>query len=1198
MAKEILTLNGFLGGINKDADKTDLIHQGGMEDEVFLARNIFLDYRGKIILEYPESVANSSGTTSVTTTPIAPVKATATFTFSGLPNDVTRITISDYTGTTVTFEVDDTGDGAWGTYTAINPASSDAAGMATILVSAINTSTLKITATNPSSGVVLLTQDGFGVLGNTTFTLSDRANWDSNCSTNVPEAFTGGVDGFINNNAADKCIVYGGYFYQRQGVYKVGENITYSNHDKYHINEPHAGSIYTKFTADITHQTEGFDVLITPQRQQVTEWIDGVQGKWLDIFISSEAKTSIGSSSKIFGSTTVPRADIVREIYDLQEEPSSSISGSNLAQGSWDSASHSHMGLIGKWMEKQAHSQTTRHSTGGAAVGIRVNPHCCITANVFADHVGSDATYFDNTAESAAVCKEFVSDATVEPEDTDYSTGNTVSVSSIKEFQIWNDGNPSGGELNFSSTTDHMDHFDSSWGYSHLAFIVGKFAAGNASWGDDSAGYVYGPYATNHGSSSFSKEVLPNYIGNKDINIEYKLYHTTGVQSIDVWLWSWTGSNSNPGQQTHVYDATYSGSAIDTRLKQYKLDKIDIIEENGHQDWARHTFKYGSHHAIGGSYDENSISMIVVGFVKTGSTKGPELQPDAKTPIMAIRELSFSEPVTGGWNQDSQYILWQTRLKNDVESLTKRLGVFTAYADKQRITITKPATSGYTGRLYYQLTDPDGNGTGEKFFIADVSTDEGVKQAFSDEWIEFAGSNEEAVFILDQPPSSITYSFNSGYPDDAESINSLYKTSAVVGRQVYIGNCAKFTGYYRLTGGSGPLISFANSPNKIIADQATAADNNWVTNLNSLAAGDILTVTGSALNDGEYTVESISTTTDANDTITVTEALQNESVTSTKTTIEFRNYDAYDGEIILKSGLGKTAGYPDSFYIDLEFGGDTINVMESTGDRLFVFSSNALTVLNIAQDIEFIEATMPQMGVSKHRQVCQVGEGLAFINESGVYYFNGEQWRGLTDEKLNTIAIDADNCAIGYDANRSILHVWIDDQERYYYSLITNAWIGNTYDSSASIPDTNIAMGPKGFAHYEIGGAFKYIGTSNSSSATDRDYQFRTGQITCGSLGQTKKFYKVYVTTNGVGLTSRLRYSIDGSAFQTATTNGVYGQTTNGDQGLLDNATTACKIGGTGKTIEVLLEDIGASNARSDTIFTDISLIFRRKAIK
>ena len=124
------------------------------------------------------------------------VKSTATITFTDKPNETTTITLVDGDGTSATFEVDNgpggTGDGVVAGNIALDPATNNAAGIATILFQQVNASALKITATNPSSGVCTLEQDTAGRVGNTTITYSDSTNWGNNTSGVLPTAFTGG----------------------------------------------------------------------------------------------------------------------------------------------------------------------------------------------------------------------------------------------------------------------------------------------------------------------------------------------------------------------------------------------------------------------------------------------------------------------------------------------------------------------------------------------------------------------------------------------------------------------------------------------------------------------------------------------------------------------------------------------------------------------------------------------------------------------------------------------------------------------------------------------------------------------------------------------------------------------------------------------------------------------------------------------
>ena len=163
----------------------------------------YLD-KGFMVITEPSIVSNfvmSAGTEDGTTTYSGNTsgftnlyftgdsKATATLTFSDKPNETTTITLIDAAGTSKTFETDNDGDGAAGSNIACDPAANSGPGMATELFNEINgESSLGITATNPSSGVLTLTQDTATAAGNTTITTN------MNNVTGDITAFTGGAD--------------------------------------------------------------------------------------------------------------------------------------------------------------------------------------------------------------------------------------------------------------------------------------------------------------------------------------------------------------------------------------------------------------------------------------------------------------------------------------------------------------------------------------------------------------------------------------------------------------------------------------------------------------------------------------------------------------------------------------------------------------------------------------------------------------------------------------------------------------------------------------------------------------------------------------------------------------------------------------------------------------------------------------------
>ena len=139
------------------------------------------------------------GDVSATVTPDPYVAATTTFTFSGQPNEGSLILINDASGGAAQFEFDDDNSGVRSgaiALTGITEAGGGATGSAADLVAKINgVTTLGITATNPSPGVVVLTQDTAGAAGNQPIGVNPRSHFDSVCSVNIPTAFTGGSDG-------------------------------------------------------------------------------------------------------------------------------------------------------------------------------------------------------------------------------------------------------------------------------------------------------------------------------------------------------------------------------------------------------------------------------------------------------------------------------------------------------------------------------------------------------------------------------------------------------------------------------------------------------------------------------------------------------------------------------------------------------------------------------------------------------------------------------------------------------------------------------------------------------------------------------------------------------------------------------------------------------------------------------------------
>ena len=84
--------------------------------------------------------------------------------------------------------------------------------------------------------------------------------------------------------------------------------------------------------------------------------------------------------------------------------------------------------------------------------------------------------------------------------------------------------------------------------------------------------------------------------------------------------------------------------------------------------------------------------------------------------------------------------------------------------------------------------------------------------------------------------------------------------------------------------------------------------------------------------------------------------------------------------------------------------GDSIVKLETFADRLFVFKKNTLHIINIAKDVEILESSHKGLGLDGGNpcQSCLTKNGIAWINSSGAYYYNGQSIEPLTSNKIES----------------------------------------------------------------------------------------------------------------------------------------------------------------------------------------------------
>tara|TARA_Y100001973_G_scaffold105596_1_gene179387 strand:+ start:4722 stop:8021 length:3300 start_codon:yes stop_codon:yes gene_type:complete len=234
-------------------------------------------------------------------------QATAVLAFSGKPSETRTITLTDFAGTSLTFEVDDDGNGVVGSNIALAPGGSGAAAMATELASEINgESTLGITAAVTDSTKVTLTMDTAGTGGNKAITT------DFNNTTGDTTTFTGGSGPEVTGTLAAVWYVDGGAIVlsgtARDGTQQQGAGILIKdNNGQYTAKVTGSEGVVKTATFDFTRDSKTFIRKVFNTNPTVTNTSDGVVNTndkkiyWLGETFESNITTNENSQLKVGG---------------------------------------------------------------------------------------------------------------------------------------------------------------------------------------------------------------------------------------------------------------------------------------------------------------------------------------------------------------------------------------------------------------------------------------------------------------------------------------------------------------------------------------------------------------------------------------------------------------------------------------------------------------------------------------------------------------------------------------------------------------------------------------------------------------------------------------------------------------------------------------------------------------------------------
>ena len=488
-----------------------------------------------------------------------------------------------------------------------------------------------------------------------------------------------------------------------------------------------------------------------------------------------------------------------------------------------------------------------------------------------------------------------------------------------------------------------------------------------------------------------------------------------------------------------------------------------------------------------------------------------------------------------------QWYGWIQRRHFDAASSSTDLNSYMGYYAKDN-TLTPPTATTFlfsesVSSPTNNTTYPSGAGSG---FRTSVSTHTDVDGAIIDGVYEFAQTfiydgNQESL----PAPYTVTHTISSANTMKSLSVNISTKgpfDPRISGGRIYIrekdkdrdwtmlvdidltkGCRTKFSEEYTVWHDAGS--SQYNCPTATATANFEIKELGFMTfeNLNGYSSATFSNAIGDS---GEHWKDSVI----ANNRVFVCNpTIKDENTGSTKALATLTNFK----DRIMYSMPNRFDTFPYNNYIEASKGDNEEYIaLEAYADRLLAFKNYSLDIINIASGDDanwFLEDSKKYMGVETHNSVRKTQYGIVWLNEQGLFLYNGNQIINLAEKKLSpdsVSGISTDASGLIYDERHSLL---------YIIKSLSGASTGFVFDMKKGtfVTSTN-------FVDVSNDGNTNPVDTSNNTliandSGSQIDfYQFNRSYVANTSVLETKEFdfgdpsrakkvYAVYVTYKSDG---------------------------------------------------------------------------------
>ena len=326
---------------------------------------------------------------------------------------------------------------------------------------------------------------------------------------------------------------------------------------------------------------------------------------------------------------------------------------------------------------------------------------------------------------------------------------------------------------------------------------------------------------------------------------------------------------------------------------------------------------------------------------------------------------------------------------------------------------------------------------------------------------------------------------------------------------------------------------------------------------------------------------------------------------------------------MIKSPVNQFDSFPTNRIMEVTVrDGDEIIHLTEYADRLLQFKKNKLYIINISQEIEFLEEVLEHKGVNNPGSVARTDIGIVWANQHGCFFYDGEKVSNLlekggikiiSDSAWNSFLPSDKDPMVGYNPNkRQVIVADAVDADGtgaiFLYDFVTRSWIKGTAATITDAVKSNFVNDWDGELIYHSGSTTYQWNDASAASSID----LQTRDIDFGEPSVRKKIYKVYVSYKGDGSAVTIGYRTNGEA--SATPSNFY-KITSGTDGSTSGATDSntplhSSTAGTTDWLKAELKPVSSINninsiqlvfggtAAADFEINDVSIVYRGKNIK